>query len=476
MSVGVWTARAGRRDSAAQDASGRAPGRGPATRQQATRRRREHSRRTLGGPPERGNAPIGGNRCGATMADLAPARARRGHRASGRRRASARAAGWCCACRRRQRPRARPCWSSPRTSTTRPRACGRCTATSTSSGPQGCPRRCCTTVRASAAPGSPATHPVSDLADARDRPRGPAGRRRARRRPGRAERRRRPAGAPRRARPERLPRLGARARRTSPGTTSRTTGRSPCSPPPATSPRSPPSRTPGSRCATCSSVSTSTGSARSRRSTPADRRISYMPRRGGADVELALRLLGGAGDARRLGGAARWRDLAADEVAARLQHTQVFLSVSHREGFGMPPLEAMACGAYVVGYDALGGREFLRPDVACPVETGNVLALARALDTRAGGRAAPSPAGCAAAGSPPRRPCVRRTPPSASATACWPATRGCSVRTRGPGPERVPVPRHGRHSLAARPARRSLGRSCTRPQWAPAQPIARKSR
>lgn len=110
------------------------------------------------------------------------------------------------------------------------------------------------------------------------------------------------------------------------------------------------------------------------------RRIAYMPRRGGEDVGLALHLLAERGT---LEG---WEvcpveGMAADEVAALLQKTQVFLSVSHREGFGMPPLEAMACGAYVVGYDALGGREFLRPGLSSPVETGNVLALARALET-----------------------------------------------------------------------------------------------
>lgn len=111
---------------------------------------------------------------------------------------------------------------------------------------------------------------------------------------------------------------------------------------------------------------------------PCVRRITYMPRRGGEDVELALHLLAERGT---LDG---WElctldGVPADEVARALQQTQIFLSVSHREGFGMPPLEAMACGAYVVGYDALGGREFLRPDVSSPVETGNVLALAREL-------------------------------------------------------------------------------------------------
>lgn len=111
---------------------------------------------------------------------------------------------------------------------------------------------------------------------------------------------------------------------------------------------------------------------------PPVRRITYMPRRGGADVDIALHLLAERGSLKG------WEvcsldGVPADEVARILQQSQIFLSVSHREGFGMPPLEAMACGAYVVGYDALGGREFLRDDVSSPVETGNVLALAREL-------------------------------------------------------------------------------------------------
>lgn len=112
--------------------------------------------------------------------------------------------------------------------------------------------------------------------------------------------------------------------------------------------------------------------------TPAPRRITYMPRRGGEDVAIALHLLAERGvlDGWEL---CTLDAVPADEVARILQQTQIFLSVSHREGFGMPPLEAMACGAYVVGYDALGGREYLRPGVSSPVETGNVLALAREL-------------------------------------------------------------------------------------------------
>ena len=104
-----------------------------------------------------------------------------------------------------------------------------------------------------------------------------------------------------------------------------------------------------------------------------------MPRRGADDADLTLRLLAARGSL------AGWelvpvRGISAQGVAAELRRASIFLSVSPREGFGMPPLEAMASGAYVVGYDALGGKEFLRPAFSSPVETGNVLALAEALD------------------------------------------------------------------------------------------------
>jgi glycosyltransferase involved in cell wall biosynthesis len=47
----------------------------------------------------------------------------------------------------------------------------------------------------------------------------------------------------------------------------------------------------------------------------------------------------------------------------------VFLSLSDRDGFGLPPAEAMACGCYVVGYSGGGGREFFDPSYCDPVES-----------------------------------------------------------------------------------------------------------
>ncbi len=46
------------------------------------------------------------------------------------------------------------------------------------------------------------------------------------------------------------------------------------------------------------------------------------------------------------------------EAARMLGESAVFLSLSHRESLGLPPLEAMACECLVAGYHGEGGREF----------------------------------------------------------------------------------------------------------------------
>ena len=114
----------------------------------------------------------------------------------------------------------------------------------------------------------------------------------------------------------------------------------------------------------------------------APRRIAYMPRRRAAAAAQVLRLL------ELRGVLDRWELVAIDdrsdvEVAALLRSSRIFLSFSEREGFGLPPCEALACGCLVVGFDGFAGREFFRPPFAESVEDGDVVAFARAVESLA---------------------------------------------------------------------------------------------
>jgi glycosyltransferase involved in cell wall biosynthesis len=60
------------------------------------------------------------------------------------------------------------------------------------------------------------------------------------------------------------------------------------------------------------------------------------------------------------------------------RQADVFVSSSWSEGFGLPPLEAMACGVPVVMTDSRGVRDFARPDENC------VLVPPRQVDALAG--------------------------------------------------------------------------------------------
>jgi hypothetical protein len=57
------------------------------------------------------------------------------------------------------------------------------------------------------------------------------------------------------------------------------------------------------------------------------------------------------------------------ELMARIGECRYFLTLSSAEGFGLMPLEAMAMGATVVGFDGFGGRDYMRPGVNCAVKS-----------------------------------------------------------------------------------------------------------
>lgn len=114
-------------------------------------------------------------------------------------------------------------------------------------------------------------------------------------------------------------------------------------------------------------------------SEPPGKRIAYMPRRRADEASQVLRVL------EIRGVLDDWEVVPIDgrsesDVADLLRSSRIFLSFSRREGFGLPPCEALACGCLVVGFEGYAGREFFRAPFAYAVEDGDVVGVARAVE------------------------------------------------------------------------------------------------
>ncbi len=66
-------------------------------------------------------------------------------------------------------------------------------------------------------------------------------------------------------------------------------------------------------------------------------------------------------------------------AAEVMQNSLVFAAFGFTEGLGLPPLEAMACGCVVVGFDGLGGADYSRPDNGFWVDEGDYFGFAHQL-------------------------------------------------------------------------------------------------
>jgi len=105
------------------------------------------------------------------------------------------------------------------------------------------------------------------------------------------------------------------------------------------------------------------------------RKIAYMPRRMQADSLGLISML-------KLRGKLQGFEFVAIDgmsqagVANTLKDALMFLSFSHREGFGLPPAEAMACGCIVVGYSGNGGDEFFDHTSAYKIPDGDLVEYA----------------------------------------------------------------------------------------------------
>lgn len=107
--------------------------------------------------------------------------------------------------------------------------------------------------------------------------------------------------------------------------------------------------------------------------------ISFMPRRCVTHLVQVVRLLQ---IRQKLTG---WEfrsleDVPLSSIIKTFQESAIYLSSSYQEGFGMPPAEAMACGALVVGYHGEAGKEYLHHPYGYPIDHGNIMDYVRKVE------------------------------------------------------------------------------------------------
>lgn len=109
------------------------------------------------------------------------------------------------------------------------------------------------------------------------------------------------------------------------------------------------------------------------------RQIALMPRKNEFEMKQVAMLLECRGLLKDFS-IARIHDQSQEQAAATLRESMIFLSFSTYEGWGLPPMEAMACGCITIGHDGGGGREFLREPYATPVAPEDVLGFTSTIE------------------------------------------------------------------------------------------------
>ena len=109
------------------------------------------------------------------------------------------------------------------------------------------------------------------------------------------------------------------------------------------------------------------------------RRIALMPRKNEFEMKQVAMLLECRGLLKDFS-IARIHDQSQEQAASMLRESMIFLSFSTYEGWGLPPMEAMACGCITIGHDGGGGREFFREPYATPIAPENVLEFVTAVE------------------------------------------------------------------------------------------------
>lgn len=107
--------------------------------------------------------------------------------------------------------------------------------------------------------------------------------------------------------------------------------------------------------------------------------IAFMTRKNHGDVVQVLQIL------RSRAVLGSWRLTPIEDqdeagVARILGEAKIFLAFGHPEGISLSNLEALARGCRVIGYSGMGCREYFAADRCREIETGDVVAFARAVE------------------------------------------------------------------------------------------------
>ncbi|AWM12695.1 glycosyl transferase family 1 [Flavobacterium sediminis] len=111
-----------------------------------------------------------------------------------------------------------------------------------------------------------------------------------------------------------------------------------------------------------------------------EKTIAYMPRKRKEDITQIIQILKAHQKIKD------WQFTEIDnksekEVSDILKKSTFFLSLNHKEGFGLPSAEAMAAGNIVIGFSGQGGEEYFKPEFSFEIKEGEIIEFVETIES-----------------------------------------------------------------------------------------------